>query len=327
MLDLLGNFLQADFAIGFLAALAVAATVITIGMPYIQGNVFATRMKYVSDEREELRKRERARLASEGERGSLRDKKKASSLADWTVELLNLRKNLADDGLAWKLKMAGWRKPSSMTTFLFFRIVMPIVFFLLGIFYLFVVQVVPMPTPIKIITVFAVAYIGFYAPNIILTNAIQKRQQSVKRAWPDALDLLLICVESGQSIEHAFRRVTQEIGLQSVPLAEEMALTTAELAYLEDRRQAYENLGRRTGLEGVRAVMTSLIQAERYGTPLGTALRVMAQENRDIRMAEVEKKAAALPPKLTVPMILFFLPVLFVVILGPAVIQVLDTLG
>ncbi|MCB1474870.1 MAG: type II secretion system F family protein, partial [Rhodobiaceae bacterium] len=135
---------------------------------------------------------------------------------------------------------------------------------------------------------------------------------------------MLICVESGMSIEAAFRKVSQEIGSQSIALAEELTLTTAELSYLQDRRQAYENLGRRTGLAGVRGVTTALIQAERYGTPLGTALRVMAQENRDMRMAEAERKAAGLPPKLTVPMITFFLPVLFVVILGPAAIKVMN---
>jgi tight adherence protein C len=145
----------------------------------------------------------------------------------------------------------------------------------------------------------------------------------MRRAFPDALDLMLICVESGMSIELAFRKVSTEIGGQSVPLAEELALCTAELSYLSERRQAYENLATRTGLEGVKSVCTALIQAERYGTPLGTALRTLAQESRDQRMTEAEKKAAALPPKLTVPMILFFLPVLFVVIMTPAVFKAL----
>ncbi|MGB8757465.1 MAG: type II secretion system F family protein, partial [Pseudolabrys sp.] len=140
---------------------------------------------------------------------------------------------------------------------------------------------------------------------------------------PDTLDLLLICVESGMSIEAAFRKVSNEVGTQSVPLAEELMLTTAELSYLPDRRQAYENLAKRTNLDGIKSVCMALQQAERYGTPLATMLRVMAQENRDMRMAEAEKKAAGLPPKLTVPMILFFLPVLFVVILGPAVLKVM----
>ena len=150
---------------------------------------------------------------------------------------------------------------------------------------------------------------------------------SIKRAFPDTLDLLLICVESGMSIEAAFKKVSEEVGSQSVALAEELTLTTAELSYLPDRRQAYENLAKRTDLDGVKSVCMALQQAERYGTPLATMLRVMAQENRDMRMSEAEKKAAALPPKLTVPMILFFLPVLFVVIIGPAAIQFLQGAG
>jgi tight adherence protein C len=124
-------------------------------------------------------------------------------------------------------------------------------------------------------------------------------------------------------IETAFRKVSEEIGVQSQELAEEISLTTAEMSYLADRRKAYENLGKRTGLEAVRSVVTSLIQSDKYGTPVGVALRVLAQESRDMRMMEAEKKAAGLPPKLTVPMILFFLPVLFAVIITPAALQVM----
>ena len=165
-----------------------------------------------------------------------------------------------------------------------------------------------------------------HVPILFLKNKITRRQLSIKRAFPDALDLLLICVESGMSIEAGFRRVAEEIGTQSIPLTEELTLATAELSYLQDRRQAYENLAKRTNLEGVKSVCMALQQAERYGTPMAQTLRVMAQENRDMRMSEAEKKAAALPPKLTVPMILFFLPVLFIVILGPAAIKVMETM-
>ena len=157
---------------------------------------------------------------------------------------------------------------------------------------------------------------------MFVKNLVTKRQHSIKRAWSDAFDLLLICVESGMALEPALMRVSKEIGSQSVPLAEEMTLTVAELSFLQDRRKALDNLSKRTGLETVRSVVTSLIQSERYGTPLGQALRVLAQENRNDRMAEAEKKAAALPPKLTVPMILFFLPIIFAVILGPSIIMV-----
>jgi tight adherence protein C len=203
--------------------------------------------------------------------------------------------------------------------------VTPIITLPVTAFYLFVILEWDQPTLIKIsICVFA-AYLGLQLPLVFLKNKITKRQLSIKRAFPDALDLLLICVESGMSIEAAFRRVSMEIGSQSIALAEELTLTTAELSYLQDRRQAYDNLGKRTDLEGVKAVCLALQQAERYGTSLAQTLRVLSQENRDMRMTEAEKKAAGLPPKLTVPMILFFLPVLFVVILGPAAIRVMAT--
>jgi tight adherence protein C len=177
---------------------------------------------------------------------------------------------------------------------------------------------------VKLAITVGCVWVGMRLPDLFLKNLITRRQQSIRRAFPDALDLMLICVESGMSVDAAFKKVSEEVGTQSIPLAEELALTTAELSYLQDRRQAYENLATRTNIDGVKAVCTALIQAERYGTPLGQALRVLAQENRDMRMAEAEKKAAGLPPKLTVPMILFFLPVLFVVILGPAAIRVMD---
>src|SRR5207247_1265916 len=208
--------------------------------------------------------------------------------------------------------------------FRFFRMVTPVVTFLVAIFYLFLVVQLDQPATVKVALCLAAAYGGMHVPYMFLKNQIAKRQLSVRRAFPDALDLLLICVESGMSIEAAFRKVSQEIGSQSIALAEELTLTTAELSYLQDRKIAYENLARRTDLEGVKAVCMALAQSERYGTPLGQTLRIMAQENRDMRMMEAEKKAAALPPKLTVPMILFFLPVLFVVILGPAAIRVLS---
>jgi tight adherence protein C len=168
---------------------------------------------------------------------------------------------------------------------------------------------------------------GYYAPNLYVKNKADKRRESIMAAFPDALDLLLICVEAGMSIEAAIQKVAAEVGTASIELAEELTLLTAELSYLPERRMAYEGLARRTNHPGVKAVVTAMIQAERYGTPLGSALRIMAKENREMRIASAEKKASQLPAKLTVPMILFFLPVLFVVILGPSVMRGMDTMG
>ena len=205
---------------------------------------------------------------------------------------------------------------------MFFRVAAPIICSSAPpLFYLFVLGATAYPPLIKLMMALGAGFLGFYLPNIFISNLLQKRQQSIKQAFPDALDMLLICVQSGMSVEAAFGKVSKEVASQSLELAEELSLTTAELSYLQDRRQAFENLGKRTGMPGVKAVTTALIQAERYGTPVGQALRVMAKENRDMRQSEAEKKAAALPPKLTVPMIIFFLPVLFIVILGPAAID------
>jgi tight adherence protein C len=303
------------------AAVAAIATVLTLAMPLLSTDTLSKRMKSVALEREKIRQRERERLAR-GEKISLRQSPK--QYVSKIVDQFNLNKWLAQEEARDKLVQAGYRGQAPYVTYLFFRMVTPAVTLLFAAFYLFAVVELDQPPMVKLGICIAAAYGGMHLPWLFLKNRITKRQLSIKRAFPDALDLLLICVESGMSIEAAFRRVSEEIGTQSIPLAEELTLTTAELSYLQDRRQAYENLAKRTDLEGVRSVCVALQQAERYGTPLGQTLRVMAQENRDMRMSEAEKKAAALPPKLTVPMILFFLPVLFVVILGPAAIRVME---
>ncbi|WGD51895.1 type II secretion system F family protein [Bradyrhizobium sp. CB1650] len=304
-----------------LAAIAASATVYTLVMPLFAGEGLAKRMKAVASERERIRQRERERLAK-GEKVTLRQTPK--QLVSKVVEDFNLTKWLAQEAAREKLVMAGYRGQAPYITFLFARMVTPLVLFIGAVLYVFLIAHMEKPMPVKIGICIGAAYLGLQAPMLFLKNAISKRQLSIKRAFPDALDLLLICIESGMSVEMAFRKVATEIVGQSIALSEEFTLTTAELSYLQDRKVAYENLARRTGLEGVKSVCLALQQAERYGTPLGQSLRVMAQENRDMRMNEAEKKAAALPPKLTVPMILFFLPVLFVVILGPTGIKVAE---
>jgi tight adherence protein C len=302
------------------AAVAAVATVLTLAMPLLAPDTLNRRMKAVALEREKIRQRERERLA-QGAKVSLRQSPRMYMKR--VVDNLDLNKWLGQDQARTMLMQAGYRGQAPYITYLFFRLAMPVIMLLASLFYIFIVLKLSYPPMMKFAMSIGCAYLGMQSPNLYLKNIIQRRQLSIKRAFPDCLDLLLICVESGMSIEAAFRKVSEEIGSQSVPLAEELTLTTAELSYLPERRQAYDNLGQRTGIEGVRAVCLALQQAERYGTPLGTTLRVLSQENRDMRMSEAEKKAAGLPPKLTVPMIVFFLPVLFVVILGPAAIRVM----
>jgi tight adherence protein C len=300
------------------SAIAAIATVLTLAMPLFATDSLSKRMKSVALERDQLRQRERERLAR-GDKVALRRSPKQYMQS--IVDQFNLNKWVGQETARAMLVQAGYRGQAPYVTYLFFRMLMPAVLLVFTVFYVFIVLNLDQPPMVKVGICLAATYLGMHVPSLFLKNRIQHRQLSIKRAFPDALDLLLICVESGMSIEAAFRRVSEEIGSQSIALCEELTLTTAELSYLPDRRQAYENLAKRTDLDGVKAVCLALQQAERYGTPMAQTLRVMSQENRDMRMSEAEKKAAALPPKLTVPMIVFFLPVLFVVILGPAAIK------
>jgi tight adherence protein C len=321
MLHLLEQLIDPHVLAMLFAAIAAGATVLTLAMPLLARDTLTTRMKAVAFEREKIRQRERERLAAGASKVALRQSPRAYMKT--IVENFNLSKWVGQDEAHAMLVKAGYRGQAPYVTYLFFRLVMPIAMLLSTLFYVFVVIQLDQPPLIKFGIAIGAAYFGMISPNLFLKNRIARRQTSIKRAFPDALDLLLICIESGMSVEAAFQKVSDEIGTQSVELAEEFLLTTAELSYLPDRRQAYDNLARRVGLEGVKAVCLALQQSERYGTPLGTTMRVLAQENRDMRMSEAEKKAAGLPPKLTVPMILFFLPVLFIVILGPAAIKVM----
>jgi len=319
MMKFVDMLFDREFVVSILAAIAVFATILTLTFPMLSGDKLGARMKTVATRREELRRIQRETL---GKKSHLRTT--PVGFMKQTVEKLNLRNVLESANTREKLSRAGYRGQAAIYTFMFFRFVMPFVVFFATIVYLFMLSKYNLPPIGKIGIAFGGAFVGFYLPDLYVQNLVDKRMGSILKAFPDALDLLLICVESGMSVEAAFNKVAAEVGSQSVELAEEFALTTAELSYLPDRRQAYENLGKRCPHPGVRAVCTSLIQAERYGTPLGTALRVMALENREMRMMEAEKKAASLPAKLTVPMIVFFLPALFIVILGPASIKIMN---
>jgi tight adherence protein C len=322
MLDVLLNLQRPENLIAILIGIAAFATVLTVASPFAENDALKARMKLVGAERDKLRASQRAQIS--GRDARLRDKGQ-KTLARQVVEALNLRRVFEADSSRDMLRQAGFRSESHLASYLALRLVSPALLAMLAYVYSSLIFK-DLSTQMRLTTTVIAAIAGYYLPVVLLKNLVMKRQKSIQRAWSDSLDLLLICVEAGMAIEPALQRVSREIGSASVPLAEELTLTVAELSYLQDRRKAFENLAKRTGLSTVKAVVTSLIQSERYGTPLGTALRVLAQENRDVRMFEAERKAAALPPRLTVPMILFFLPVIFVVILGPAIITVLDML-
>ena len=329
MMEIVDIIMRPQFLVTILAAVSAFATVLTLAMPILSRDRTTQRMKLMALERDTMRAARLAEMASRDrqDRGAGTAKLRQAAgrgFMQQIVDQLDLRSKFDNEDVRAKLKMAGLRGQAPLVAYMFFRIAVPVIVFAVALFYLFVMSKSAYPPIIKIAMALGAGFVGFYLPNVFIENLAQKRQQSIKRAFPDALDMLLICVQSGMSVEAAFGKVSKEVTTQSVELAEELSLTTAELSYLQERRQAYENFGKRTGLAGVKAVATALIQSERYGTPVGQALRVMAKENRDIRMSEAEKKAAALPPKLTVPMILFFLPVIFIVILGPSAILVLE---
>jgi len=307
-----------SFLIALFVSILAFATVVTLGVPWLEGGGLDERLKTVARRREELRAKHHAALNAK--RGTLRVE--PTSYMKATLDRFKLGNLLEGENSREKLASAGYRGQAPLITFMFFRFVMPFIVFIVTLFYLFLILHLSWSPIQKFGAAFVGSLIGFYLPDMFVNNMIARRQASIMRAFPDALDLMLICVESGMSIESSFTRVSGEIGTQSPELAEELALTTAELSYLPDRRQAFDNLAKRCGHPGVKQVATALNQAEKYGTPLGAALRVTANENREMRMQEAERKAASLPAKLTVPMIIFFLPCLFVVIMGPAILTI-----
>jgi tight adherence protein C len=323
MMDFGVDFPQRDLVIAALSAMSVFCATIIVAWPYLARNRLDERMRGVAGEREGIRVRERSRLDTKGAPTAMRREPK--KVFNDIVKRFASTERAMVSGTGRRLRMAGYRGTPSVVTFLAIRLIAPFVMFGSALMFQLFVLRLPQPIVQSVLIAGVAGAVGFFLPAIWVTNTITKRQKSILQAWPDALDLLLICVESGMAIEPALQKVSDEIGLQSIALAEELSLTTAELSFLQDRRQALENLSERTGLDAVKAVVASLKQAEKHGTSLGRSLRVLAQENRDRRVSLAEKKAAALPPKLTVPMILFFLPVLFAVIITPAVIQVMAT--
>jgi tight adherence protein C len=320
VLDFVLDLLQPEVLITILIGIAAFATVLTLAAPQLERDTLKTRMAVVAAEREKMRAEQREK--AKGVEARLRERKQ-KTLAQDLVNGLNLTQIFESEASRTLLRQAGLRGEQHLVNYLAARVMSPIMFALSSFAYVDMFYG-DIALQLRIIIVACAALFGYFLPGIWVKNLIVRRQQSIKRAWSDALDLMLICVESGMGIEPALQRVCREIGSASVPLAEELTLTVAELSYLQDRRKAFENLAARTGLPTVKSVVTSLVQSERYGTPLGSALRVLAQENRDSRMAEAERKAAALPPMLTVPMIAFFLPVIFVIIMAPIAIKLFE---
>jgi tight adherence protein C len=296
-----------------LAACSAFATVLAIAFPTGMSSRLDARLRAVARERDRLRAKRLAELSAREAKSRLR--LKSRGFVARLAELWRGGAADADSELVAQLKMAGLRGPGAEALFLFCRAALSLLllatclaFGLLG----------GMAAGRTAVLALAGAGLGYGLPRLILSRFIARRQRAILRSFPDSLDLLLICVHAGMSIEAALARVTSEISAQSVEIAEELSLTLAELSYLPSRWRAYHNLGERTGLGPVKLIAAALAQAERYGTPISHALGAAARECREARLFEAERKAAALPPKLTVPLVVFFLPVLMNVILAPA---------
>lgn len=219
-----------------------------------------------------------------------------------------------------KMLQVGNRDPKAPFKFMIAQVTLPILLCLIAMFFISAAEK-EVSNGLTIMILLAAGVMGYKLPDLLVKNMILKRQQEINLAFPDALDMMLICVQGGIGLEQTVDRVAHEVAEHSPVLAEELGILSAEMAMLNDRRQALQDFARRIGSGAGKSFATSLIQAEQYGTSVSQAMRVMSDELRDMRMALAEQKAASLPPKLTVPMILFFLPALFIIILGPAGIQ------
>ena len=308
-----------------LSTIGAFLAIIAVAMPFLQSDGRDNRLKYLARRREELQSQQKQKFEANRQASLRRRETRSQNLMTTVLNRLNLMEKARSPELRMKMNQAGFRGQGPAIAYVFARLVLPLVLASIVALVLFSAKKLDFDPLLKLLICAGFAGVGYLAPDIVVANTAKKRQQLMIKGFPDALDLIVICVEAGISLEQAFVRVSHEMAEMSPILAEEFGITTAELAYLGDRRMALDNLATRTGAEPIKALTTSLIQSEKYGTPLGVALRVLSRENRDDRMARAEQKAGSLPAALTVPMILFFLPVLFIVLIGPAIIQVIAT--
>lgn len=315
------------FVATLLAAVATMAVIVAIYAATTVRDPMTKRVKALNERREQLKAGITASTAKK--RTSIVHKSDTTDKMRSTLQSLRVLQDEQLKAAQQKLAQAGIRSKDVAVAIIFGRMVLPIV---LGggaalLIYAFGV-LVPDWTPFKKFGLFAtILLLSYKAPDLFVQNMITKRTDAIRKGLPDALDLLVICAEAGLTVDAAFNRVAKELGRAYPELGDEFALTAIELAFLTERRQAFENLSYRVALDSVRGVVTTMIQTEKYGTPLASALRVLSAEFRNERMMRAEEKAARLPAIMTVPLILFILPTLFVVILGPAACSIADAFG
>ena len=303
----------------FMSGLSAAVTVMAIWFGLLNRNPAGRRIKELAERREALR----AGIVAPRRRA---DKLKTTPTMNQVVQRLNLLRPGHGEKIAKKLAQAGWRSKDAVVRFLFFKLVLPPLLGGVVVVMVYGFNAYGLEPLAKVGVALGAVILGFYGPDIFVKNTITKRTEVLSKALPDALDLMVICSEAGLSLDATLKRVAEELEQASPEISDELALTALELGFLPERRRALENLAERTGLNSLRAMVTTLLQAVRYGTPLANSLRVLSHEFREERMLKAEAKAARLPALLTVPMIIFILPPLFVVLIGPAILDIIDAL-
>ena len=311
------------FVGSILAGVAALAVILAIYAAITVRDPMAKRVKALNERREQLK----AGIVTSGARrrqSLVRKNQTTERLREFLGKLQVLQDSQIQD-IQQKLAFAGIRKKEYAVAVIFGRLVLPIVFGLFAASLIYWSNMFPEWSSTKRFMGFAAAVIlGYKAPELYINNIASKRTDAIRKGLPDALDLMVICAEAGLTVDAAFGRVAKELGRAYPELGDEFTLTAIELSFLTERRMAFENLAYRVNLDAVRGVVTTMIQTERYGTPLASALRVLSAEFRNERMMRAEEKAARLPAIMTVPLILFILPVLFIVILGPAGCSIAD---
>jgi tight adherence protein C len=304
--------------IALMAGLAVLATFFAMWQGLRANTSFERRLAQIADKKEAMRL---AALATRRQRVQLTP---ASLIRELVTRLDLLRSHHATEA-RMMLARAGMRSRDAMIRYLFARLSLPLVFAIAEMIDGYTLHLLPVPPNLRLLAAAGAAVFGFYAPGIYIKNITAKRQKRMQMGLPDCLDLMIICAEAGLSLDATLVRVSRELANACPDLAEELAITSAELTFLPDRRVAFDNLNNRTDMSAIRGVVNTLMQTAKFGTPLAHSLRVLATEYRDARMFKAEEKAARLPALMTVPMIMFILPTLFIVLMGPAVLGIIDT--
>jgi len=301
-------------------ALSAGSVAITVWFTLLQRDPALRRAKVIAAQRSVMRselvgpRRRQQRLPTLG-------------MMRQVVDRLNLLKSGQAERISHKLMRAGWRSKDAIIRYLFMKLFLPLAFGVIVVVLLYGMNLYDLSPILKLGSALGAVILGAYLPDVVIKNMTQKRQDTIRKALPDALDLMVICAEAGLSLDATLGRVSQEMELACPELADELGLTGLELGFLPDRRKALQNLATRIDLPVVRGVVNTLIQAEKYGTPLAQSLRIMSGESRNERIMKAEEKAARLPALLTVPMIIFTLPPLFVVLIGRAILNTMDALS